>query len=378
VAFVKRERQLAALSDWWSRPNPRPAIVWGRRRVGKTALLREFARGRRTVFHTGAERAQQAEPRLLSSTVAATVADPLRDLDRRPYTDWDDALEHLARLAADEPLLLILDEFPELVATSPELPGVLRAFLDRGHEHAKLRILLCGSAVRVMEAAQDYRAPLYGRFDLTLLVHPFTPAEAALLLPDLSPGDRALVYCLLGGVPLYLSWWDQSAEPRTNLAMLACRPGAPLLNEAQLVLATEVDRGGHAAAVLQGIASGKTKHHGIKSLIRTEPARVLERLIELRLVERLQPVTDPPTSRRRAYRVTDNLLAFYLGVLDRYRSEINQGLGESILPVLLKDLDDHLGAPWEAAVRTHVRCLAVDGVIGDDIVAVGHGAAGCS
>jgi hypothetical protein len=376
--FVNRRAELDALDSWWTSPTGRAGLVWGRRRVGKTALLQRFAADRRAVFHTGAGRPRAGELEQLTRQVAAEDVTGMRDLVSRPYVSWDDAFDDLAQRAADRPLLLVLDEFPEIVRTAPELPGVLRAFLDRAAGRTRLRILLCGSAVRVMTALAEERAPLYGRFDLTLHLHPFGPGDASLMLPGLPATERALVHGLLGGMPLYLSWWDQSAGPAENLERLACRPGAPLLTEGQLVLATEAEAGEQPAAVLHAIAAGRSRHNEIKSALGAEPSRTLDRLVELRLVERLRPVTDPERSRQRHYRIADHFLAFYLGVLSRYRAEIDRGLGPSVLPILMEHLDDHMGRVWEDAFRTYVREGAAHGrwpegltPPGEPVVAVG-------
>lgn len=341
--FVNRTAELAALERWWSSSDARMAMVWGRRRVGKTALVRRFCEGRRTAFHTGAGRGQTAELNLMARQVSSIGITGIRNLASRGYTDWDDALDHLAVVAEHEPLLLVLDEFPELTATTPELPNLLRAFLDRSQGGTRLRILLCGSAVRYMLALQQQRQPLYGRMDLTLAVHPFAPWEAALMLPALRPAERAVVYCIVGGVPMYLAWWDQAAPLAENLRQLAGQPGARLLTEGELILATEAETGEYPRAVLHAIATGATRHNEISDKIRADPTRTLDRLVSLRLIDRVQPVTETARTRRRVYRIADNFLAFYLDVLTCYRTEIEAGLGPTILPVLLDSLDDHQG-----------------------------------
>jgi uncharacterized protein len=373
MAFVGREAELAALRDWWANRPDRPALVWGRRRVGKTALIERFAEGLpRVVFHTGDGDLASAELGRLAGGVQAAGLTRLRDLTANPYHDWYDALEHLANEADREPALLVLDEFPELLHGTPTLPGILRAFLDRSREHTKLRILICGSAVRTMWSIQESRAPLYGRFNLTLPVYPLRPREAAMMLSGLAPEDRALVYGLFGGMPLYLSWWNQGQSFAENILPLALSPGSPMLTEGRLILQTEVgsDQGG---AVLSAIAAGATKFSEVEDRAGFPPARAIDRLLEARLISRIVPVgEDPAKSRRTIYRVSDNFLSFYLGPLRKYRTAIERGRGQAVLPAIERELDNFMGLPYEEAFRECLWEKAFDGTLGiSDVVDIG-------
>jgi AAA+ ATPase superfamily predicted ATPase len=373
MEFFNRERELEQLEDWWSSPpQSKLALLWGRRRVGKTALLQRFAENKQAVFHTGAGRPVADELRILSRLSAGVVEPGLRDLESRPFADWEDLLETLAGAARQEPLLLILDEFPELTAVAPDLENRIRAFWDRARGQTRLRMLLCGSAVRTMEAIQEERSPLYGRIELSLLLHPFRPEESALMLPRLSPPERALVWGLVGGIPLYLEWWDESVSLDRNLLRLVCTPGGALLAAGELTITSELDRGELGRQILYAIAAGRTKHSEIEDAVRADPARPLERLVRVGLVERIIPVTlDPRRTRLRRYRIADNFLAFWLTLVDPYRAEIERGLGRSILPVLKAGLSDFLGARYEEAFRSHLRLLSERGQLADDVVAIG-------
>lgn len=370
MRFVNRVDELAALQSWWERPSASMGLIWGRKRVGKTALLGEFAKERKSIIHTGRGATLGEELATL-----AQVLPPEVNLDGRPFTGWSDLIKAIARAAEREPLLLVLDEFPELRASDPTLEQTLRAVWDQVRGNTKLKLLLCGSAVRTMRAISEERSALHGRFDLRLPVHPFRPHEAALMLRHLSPADRALVWGICGGTPLYLSWWDQDVDVQHNLRSLACSPGGLLRNEAELVLATDGVGGGLAKQVLNAIAVGKNRHSEIVAAVTGERqvAKVLDDLETLRLVERVIPVTDDPRARtgRTTYRIADNYLAFWLSLLARYSGEIDRGLGPVVAKTVFRRLDDYMGPRYEEAFRDHLRRLAAAGEFGDEVVGIG-------
>lgn len=373
MPFVNRSRELAALEDWWAGDGARLGLVWGRRRVGKTLLLQRFAESHGPViWHTFAGRSPRDELEVLADTwrtgQAADGAEPAWE----PSTEsWTHFLSGLSAQARSGPVLLILDELPDGVRAIPELPGIIRALWDDQRARGQLRILLCGSAVRTMNAMQEERAALYGRFDLSLLVHPFDPHEAALMLPDMHPLHRAVAWGVLGGTPHHLELWDQTVDPPANVRRLFFSRGGRMLVEGELALRGET-LAELEVQVLHAIALGRTRHNQIADVVHAEPSRQIERLIELRLVERVQPVTEEGTrSRRRIYRLADNFMAFWLGHVLPHRAAIDAGLGDSAADLVMARLSGFLGPRFEEAFRVHLRRLAVQGALGEGVVAVG-------
>jgi AAA+ ATPase superfamily predicted ATPase len=258
-------------------------------------------------------------------------------------------------------LLLVIDEFAELLQAEPNLESTLRALWEQIGE-TKLRLLLTGSAVRAMETLQAERAPLFGRATLRLQLRPFTPGESALMLPGLSTAERAKAWGVCGGTPYYLALWDDRSSFQANLEQLVCTEQGILLNEGELVLATEDFAGGRRERtpeqVLRSIAAGRTKFSEVKDAIGTDPTRPLQALRDLDLIERVQPVRAKPDARRAYYRVADNFLAFWLSIVEMHRPAIVRGLGHEVVQVVQEQFDDFMGDRWEEAFRAHLTSVA--------------------
>lgn len=377
ATFVNRTTELSQLGEWFSRPGPGLGVVFGRRRVGKTWLLAKFSQNKRVVRHTVRGHSLGEELRQLSATAHAVLQLPRRSLLDRPFVSWDDTFEVLATAASTEPLLFILDEFPELLSVDPELEEELRAVWDRvGAEESNLKLLVCGSAERVMESLQEHNHALFGRADLRLRVQPFKAHEAALMLPSASASERAAAWGVCGGIPRYLALWDDRATFRQNIDRLICNEQGLLLSEGELVLSDE-DLVGHAGKrlpeqVLRAVATGSTSYSAIRASVNALPTRALKEMVDAHLLDRVSPVTSKSDTKTTYYRIADNFLAFWLSCVEPHKSPIEQGLGSTVGSVITQSFDDYMGLRYEEAFRQHLRRLAGEGALGENVVRVGE------
>jgi AAA+ ATPase superfamily predicted ATPase len=331
--FVNRERELQALERACG-CRPGLVVVSGRRRVGKTALLDRFARDRRAVFLPGTrapvrEALRRLEDRIRQ--VAPPAPGDLLDLGR--LESWDAALGYLLARAHDEPLLLVLDEFPYLCEADPALPSTLQARWDhRGG--ARLSVIVAGSHVALMEELVAADAPLFGRADAHLRLTPFSWREAGLLAGGSDPAAWLEAYVTVGGMPRYLALWDTRHDTLTNLADLLDGPGAPLGEEGTVVL-QELAPGSAAARVLELVALGADTFTAVRERAGLAPASTSEALAlleDLALLDRLTPVgEDPRRTRRVRYQVRDPFLRLWLGVILPHREAFELGRGAGVL-----------------------------------------------
>jgi uncharacterized protein len=333
VKFANREQELRALTRACG-DQPGLVVVSGRRRVGKTALLDRFASDRRAVFLPGtrapvAEALRRLEERI--RVAAPPAPGDLLDLGHLP--NWDAALGYLLARARDEPLLLILDEFPYLCEADPSLPSTLQARWD--HRGAsRLSIVLAGSHVGLMEGLVAADAPLFGRADAHLRLAPFSWRDAGLLVGGQNPETWLEAYLTVGGMPRYLTLWDPRHDALANLEDLLDGPGAPLGDEGTVVL-QELPAGSAAARILELVALGASTFTAIRDRANLAPATTSEALGTLEalgLIDRLTPVgEDPRRTKRVRYEVRDPFLRLWLAVVVPNREAFELGRGAGVL-----------------------------------------------
>jgi AAA+ ATPase superfamily predicted ATPase len=353
--FVNREQELRAL-DRACGQQAGLAVVSGRRRVGKTALLDRFAADRRAIFLPGtrapvAEALRRLEERIRA--VAPPAPGDLLDLGYLPT--WDAALGYLLARAREEPLLLVLDEFPYLCEADPALPSTLQARWDHRGSTA-LSIVLAGSHVGLMEELVAVDAPLFGRADAHLRLQPFSWREAGLLVGG--EADSWLeAYLTVGGMPRYLTLWDPRHDAMANLADLLDGPGAPLGDEGTVVL-QELPAGSAAARILELIALGATTFTAIRERAGLAPATTSEALSTLEalgLIDRLTPIgEDPRRTKRVRYEIRDPFLRLWLAVVVPNREAFELGRGAGVLTTVRDRIAASQGEAFAAVVRDWV------------------------
>ncbi len=357
--FIGRRDELAALSRACDSDAAQLVLLAGRRRIGKSYLLQQFVRGRRAIFYQATRQAQAQE-----LTAFAREADAA--LGGLPpgyaFPDWEVALEYLAGHAGTEKLVVILDEFPYLCESTPGLPSIVQRWWDRRGRTSRVMLVLCGSAQAFMAELDAGSAPLHQRFTVRMSLGPLPYREAAAFFPTLCAADLVRVYGILGGTPLYLEQWNPEDSLRENLLTLFGDPGSALVDSAQLVLHTDLGDATAAYRALGAIAGGSTRRNDILQKASITNERVLQRLDDLRLIEKKVPITEGPASRRVLYSVRDPYFRFWFRFIDGNRAAIDRGLGEKLIDEVVEPrLDAHLGPIFEELAREFTLGLIAKG-----------------
>ncbi len=361
--FVGRQSELQALGDLYERPGGQLFVLYGRRRVGKTELVRQFCRGKRHVYFQAAQESDRDNRRHFVEEAAQSTGDPV--LRRARFDDWEAVLEHLTGQRAGERLVVVLDEFPWLCEANPSLPSLVQRFWDQHGRGSRLFLILCGSSVSFMEeGVLAHRSPLFGRRTGQQELLPLNYREAMEFVPRYSVADQVRTHGILGGIPMYLEQFDDRHSIEKNVRHEILRPQGLLHDEPQLLLQGELRDPRVYNSLLQALASGLTKHNEIAQRVDPRPgaiSRYLERLERLRLVHRTVPMVDRAPNRRSRgrYSIRDPFLRFWYRFVMPNRSPLEVGEAERVWnESIAPQLDEFLGPAFEDVCREYVRRYA--------------------
>ena len=324
MKFYGRESQRKSLHRILDRDAHQIGLIYGRRRVGKSELIKQVLRetSLQSIYY---ECKQTTE--MNNTDSLAVLTGELYHFPKPAFSSMEMLLDFLFRQSQNEPLVLVLDEYPYLREAVTGLDSILQSLSDRYRDCSALKLILCGSYVDIMKSLLESQNPLYGRVDLTIDLKPMDYYESAMFYPSFSDEDKVRLYSVFGGIPYYNKLIDDSLSVRENIRELIASPGARLENEVSMYLHSEISKITNANEVFEALARGYSKYSDLlsQSHVSSGPTLVdvLNRLIRMEVVQREAPINDEKNKRKTGYHITDNLSLFYYRYIFRFSSQMN-------------------------------------------------------
>lgn len=353
--FLNREAELKRLLRWWEDDQDWfPLVLYGRRRTGKTWLLREFAHRKDADIFVCDNRAEGDQLAYFAGAIESSLSFRPELPDVRSFYNL------LFRDQRAGRRLVVIDEFPLLLEVSRSAASSLAAALEEREGDSNVKLVLCGSQIATMETLMAERAPLHGR-GTPLLLAPMTFKDAQRFLTGLRADDVVTRYSIAGGMPLYLRRIGRKGNLRTVLCEDVLSPLAPFFDEARELLTMELTSTGTHFSLLAALAESPSL--GWEDLIQRSrvdektASRYLRILEGLHIVETANPVFAPSNARRRRYRVADAFIRFWFRFLFPYQADLTAGLtpedhyDRNVAPFL----SEHAAATFEDICRAWVR-----------------------
>lgn len=339
MKFIGRQQELNTLEAEY-RKDGGFVVIYGRRRVGKTTLIKEFIKEKTSFYFLATEEVESQSMRRLAGVIARATDNPM--FQRVTFADWLDLFQEVARYRPEEKKVLVIDEFPYLVKINPAFPSILQNAWDELLKDNNIMLILCGSLLGMMQKhALSYDSPLYGRRTAQLRLAPLSFAEVFAAQPR-SFEEAVEVYSVTGGVPKYLELFQPDEGLTEQLERLVLSKSGFLYEEPNFLLRDEVQTAANYFSIIRAIADGNHKLGRIAGALGLETSALtpyLATLIDLGFLKKEVPITEknPEKSRKGLYFISDNFTRFWFRYVYPYKGELELDNRQIVLNELEKD-----------------------------------------
>ncbi|MFB6158122.1 MAG: ATP-binding protein [Candidatus Nanohalobium sp.] len=323
MRFFDRESEMEALEKRYSSDSFEFFILYGRRRVGKTELIKEFCRDKPHIYHLFSQDTEKRQRERLARSIAEYFDEPEPKLE-----GWRETVEYIGGKLEQEKIVLALDEFPYAIESEESLPSQFQYLVDEIlKEDSESMIVLSGSTVSVMlDDVLGYESPLYGRRTGQIDLKPFRFKESLEVI-DYSIEDAVRSYTVTGGTPMYLTSFDYSKSLDQNIRDEILDASSALFEEPEFLLRQELRQPSRYFSILESIANGYTTPNEISNntgISSGTMPQYLKKLQKLRLIERTTPVTSSKKTKRSIYNIKDNFIRFWYRNIHSQKSMVEE------------------------------------------------------
>lgn len=347
--FIGREAELQQLNALYKAEKFQCAIIWGRRRVGKTTLINKFIKNKPAIYFTATESTAKDNLESFSQAIAFLQKQSLANAPI--YKNFEEAFHAIYDLAKEQQLILVIDEYPYLAKAYKPISSILQKLIDtKFKDNSKLFIILCGSSMSFMEhQVLGYQSPLYGRRTAQLEIKPFNFYEFKAYYKNFSAEELAIIYGITGGIPQYMTFFNDKLSLKDNVINTFLIPGGYLYEEPENLLKQEMREPATYNAIIKAIATGASKSNEIASKAGLETsalANYMDKLLELDLIEKETPV-GVKTNRKTIYSIKDTMFAFWYRFIPANNMLIQRHRGEFAWKNIKPQLNHYMGHIFE-------------------------------
>ena len=321
-AFFGRKNELNKIESFLNRKGFFTCLVYGRRRIGKSELIKHSVRERKekVIYYEAKQTTEQNNVDSITELICEVL-----NVDYIHFNSLEESLEYLFKFSIKNKLILIVDEYSYLTKITKGIDSVIQHLIDKYKNESNMKFIISGSQIDMMKDLLEYHNPLYGRFDLTINLKQMDYYDSSEFYNKYSNSDKVKIYSVCGGVPYYNKLIDDKLSVKENIINIIASRDSMLENEVQVYLKSEIQKINNANEVFEILAKGYSKPIDIlnQSSIKSGPLLIetLNKLIGMELVEKKAPINDENNKKKIGYYIVDNLASFYYKYIHRYNSQ---------------------------------------------------------